>query len=330
MPSSTGAENDLPVFIIANKITFKGTMITVTTPGEARRGQASFEHYKFVFFSFLAGCGSFCALLPPSSSSSSSPAMSSPCCENGRTLVNPHTGQSVCSCQYPPSLLTYSRMGLPEPVYPTPPYNSHQSYVPLGSDPSAFYPPLNSPYDLKDTGDNWRGIGQSPACYPYDPTSMPAYPYPSTYGGMDINSAARRKNATRENTNTLKAWLYEHRKNPYPTKGEKIMLAIITKMTLTQVSTWFANARRRLKKENKMTWSPRNKPGGDNGGDDDDDDDDDDSKDKGGSHESDDEERKGDTSPKDEKKSCDRVEMSIYGHFLIKQPRGNPNVHWRA
>uniref|UniRef100_A0A1I8EUI7 Homeobox domain-containing protein n=1 Tax=Wuchereria bancrofti TaxID=6293 RepID=A0A1I8EUI7_WUCBA len=29
------------------------------------------------------------------------------------------------------------------------------------------------------------------------------------------------------------------------------------------VSTWFANARRRLKKENKMTWSPRNRPGDD-------------------------------------------------------------------
>ena len=83
------------------------------------------------------------------------------------------------------------------------------------------------------------------------------------YGGMDLNGAARRKNATRETTNTLKAWLYEHRKNPYPTKGEKIMLAIITKMTLTQVSTWFANARRRLKKENKMTWSPRNRCGDD-------------------------------------------------------------------
>ncbi|OQR73379.1 iroquois-class homeodomain protein IRX-1-like [Tropilaelaps mercedesae] len=83
---------------------------------------------------------------------------------------------------------------------------------------------------------------------------------------MDV--AARRKNATRETTNTLKAWLYEHRKNPYPTKGEKIMLAIITKMTLTQVSTWFANARRRLKKENKMTWEPRNRPA-DNGEDED-------------------------------------------------------------
>lgn len=52
---------------------------------------------------------------------------------------------------------------------------------------------------------------------------------------MDLNGA-RRKNATRETTSTLKAWLNEHKKNPYPTKGEKIMLAIITKMTLTQVS----------------------------------------------------------------------------------------------
>ena len=26
-----------------------------------------------------------------------------------------------------------------------------------------------------------------------------------------------------------------------------------------KVSTWFANARRRLKKENKMTWEPKNK-----------------------------------------------------------------------
>ena len=50
-----------------------------------------------------------------------------------------------------------------------------------------------------------------------------------------MSDGVRRKNATRESTNTLKAWLQEHKKNPYPTKGEKIMLAIITKMTLTQV-----------------------------------------------------------------------------------------------
>jgi hypothetical protein len=68
----------------------------------------------------------------------------------------------------------------------------------------------------------------------------------------------KRKNATREITQPLKIWLNEHRKNPYPSKPDKVMLAICTGMTLTQVSTWFANARRRLKKENKMTWQPRN------------------------------------------------------------------------
>ena len=58
--------------------------------------------------------------------------------------------------------------------------------------------------------------------------------------------AARRKNATRESTATLKAWLNEHKKNPYPTKGEKIMLAIITKMTLTQVRVNWIRVRIRL------------------------------------------------------------------------------------
>ncbi|KAK5873654.1 hypothetical protein PBY51_018678 [Eleginops maclovinus] len=99
---------------------------------------------------------------------------------------------------------------------------------------------------------------------PYDHTSGMAgsigyHPYAAPLGSYPYGDPAYRKNATRDATATLKAWLGEHRKNPYPTKGEKIMLAIITKMTLTQVSTWFANARRRLKKENKMTWTPRNR-----------------------------------------------------------------------
>lgn len=38
------------------------------------------------------------------------------------------------------------------------------------------------------------------------------------------------------------------------------MLAIITEMSLTQISTWFANARRRLKKENKLCWNKRGRP----------------------------------------------------------------------
>ncbi|KAL8194236.1 UNVERIFIED_CONTAM: Iroquois-class homeodomain protein irx-2 [Gekko kuhli] len=114
------------------------------------------------------------------------------------------------------------------------------------ADPAAagFPSYMGSPYDAHATGMS--------GAISYHPYGSPAYPY-------QLNDPAYRKNATRDATATLKAWLQEHRKNPYPTKGEKIMLAIITKMTLTQVSTWFANARRRLKKENKMTWAPRNK-----------------------------------------------------------------------
>ncbi|KAM9200884.1 IRX2 protein, partial [Asarcornis scutulata] len=113
------------------------------------------------------------------------------------------------------------------------------------TDPATGFPSyMGSPYDAHTTG--------MTGAISYHPYGSPAYPY-------QLNDPAYRKNATRDATATLKAWLQEHRKNPYPTKGEKIMLAIITKMTLTQVSTWFANARRRLKKENKMTWAPRNK-----------------------------------------------------------------------
>ncbi|XP_029954301.1 Iroquois homeobox protein 6a isoform X2 [Salarias fasciatus] len=135
---------------------------------------------------------------------------------------------------------------------------NYANYFPYSTDPSAIYSTLNPQYDIKDsTGTLHSGITQTAAYYPYD-HSLGQYQY-DRYGTVDFNGTARRKNATRETTSTLKTWLYEHRKNPYPTKGEKIMLAIITKMTLTQVSTWFANARRRLKKENKMTWSPKNK-----------------------------------------------------------------------
>ncbi|XP_006872436.1 PREDICTED: iroquois-class homeodomain protein IRX-4 [Chrysochloris asiatica] len=192
----------------------------------------------------------------------------SACCESGsRTLAESGPAASAQAPVYCPvyesRLLATARHELNSAaalgVYGGP-YGSSQgygNYVTYGSEASAFYS-LNS-FDSKDgTGSAHAGLAPAAAAaayYPYEP-ALGQYPY-DRYGTMD--SGTRRKNATRETTSTLKAWLQEHRKNPYPTKGEKIMLAIITKMTLTQVSTWFANARRRLKKENKMTWPPRNK-----------------------------------------------------------------------
>ncbi|XP_013772470.2 homeobox protein caupolican-like [Limulus polyphemus] len=198
----------------------------------------------------------------------SSQAAGQPCCESGRpVLTDPLTGQTLCSCQYDAQLLSYQRLaatGLPLNIYGTAAaaaavaYGGDQPVLSLTPEQAALYAPTANGFDIKENLEAWRSLSYAgPMYYPYDSATLGNYPFPNGYG-MDLNGA-RRKNATRETTSTLKAWLSEHRKNPYPTKGEKIMLAIITKMTLTQVSTWFANARRRLKKENKMTWSPRNR-----------------------------------------------------------------------
>ncbi|XP_030622655.1 Iroquois homeobox protein 6a [Chanos chanos] len=200
---------------------------------------------------------------------------STTCCDSISRSVSDgsnasQTASSFCCPSYENRLLASTRTELNAALgmYSSPyaaaaaASQNYANYFPYSTDPSAIYSTLNPQYDIKEgTGSLHSGITQPAAYYPYD-HSLGQYQY-DRYGTVDFNASARRKNATRETTSTLKTWLYEHRKNPYPTKGEKIMLAIITKMTLTQVSTWFANARRRLKKENKMTWSPKNKTGED-------------------------------------------------------------------
>ncbi|CAH8647938.1 unnamed protein product [Dicrocoelium dendriticum] len=142
-----------------------------------------------------------------------------------------------------PVVVSSSRPTTVYPLLMNTPLAHHRPYGPgpLPSNPYPFLPQATArpPYDSLRHFTHPNFHHHSSHCFGY---------------GLD---GTRRKNATRESTTTLKVWLQEHIKNPYPTKGEKIMLAIITKMTLTQVSTWFANARRRLKKENKMCWPPK-------------------------------------------------------------------------
>ncbi|KAK8406964.1 hypothetical protein O3P69_007483 [Scylla paramamosain] len=212
-------------------------------------------------------------------SSSGGSAVGSPC--ESREPPPLPGGMSVGSYD----LMTYQRLA--SALYAHPPHATLDPATPTSIPPTtpttllAAHDPLlhGGGLELKEgLGGLGGGPWPYPMYYPYD--TLAAYPFSHGYG-MAFD-AARRKNATRETTATLKAWLNEHKKNPYPTKGEKIMLAIITKMTLTQVSTWFANARRRLKKENKMTWEPRNKTDDDDDDDDDKDDDHNDDVDVGG------------------------------------------------
>nr|XP_006207899.1 iroquois-class homeodomain protein IRX-6 isoform X1 [Vicugna pacos] len=201
-----------------------------------------------------------------------SASSSATCCESApRSVPDVASGSTpaaaLCCSPYDSRLLSSARpeLGAALGIYGAP-YSaaataqSYPGYLPYSPEPPALYGALNPQYEFKEAAGNFTpSLAQPGAYYPYEPT-LGQYQY-DRYGAVELSGAGRRKNATRETTSTLKAWLNEHRKNPYPTKGEKIMLAIITKMTLTQVSTWFANARRRLKKENKMTWAPKNKGG---------------------------------------------------------------------
>lgn len=106
----------------------------------------------------------------------------------------------------------------------------------------------------------------------------------SRVGGVKVR---HKRQVLQDMARPLKHWLYKHRDNPYPTKTEKVLLALGSHMTLVQVrdnahwgfiwdskaasrlfnkilsaqvSNWFANARRRLKntvRQPDLSWALR-------------------------------------------------------------------------
>lgn len=56
----------------------------------------------------------------------------------------------------------------------------------------------------------------------------------------------KRENLPKNVTEYLKEWLILHKRHPYPTEREKQKLAEETGLTVSQISNWFINARRRI------------------------------------------------------------------------------------
>ncbi|XP_004781682.1 homeobox protein Mohawk isoform X1 [Mustela putorius furo] len=93
------------------------------------------------------------------------------------------------------------------------------------------------------------------------PRSSPGSPpLPVSRARQNGGKVRHKRQALQDMARPLKQWLYKHRDNPYPTKTEKILLALGSQMTLVQVSNWFANARRRLKntvRQPDLSWALR-------------------------------------------------------------------------
>nr|XP_032815371.1 homeobox protein Mohawk-like [Petromyzon marinus] len=103
------------------------------------------------------------------------------------------------------------------------------------------------------------GFGEPPGTDAWDsePGHGDMHPSSRRSGALRVR---HKRQALQDMARPLKHWLYKHRHNPYPTKTEKILLALGSHMTLVQVSNWFANARRRLKntvRQPELSWAMR-------------------------------------------------------------------------
>ncbi|KAI4325498.1 hypothetical protein MLD38_030889 [Melastoma candidum] len=65
-------------------------------------------------------------------------------------------------------------------------------------------------------------------------------------GMMEQEAWRPQRGLPERSVNTLRAWLFEHFLNPYPSDADKLLLARQTGLSRNQVSNWFINARVRL------------------------------------------------------------------------------------
>ena len=70
-----------------------------------------------------------------------------------------------------------------------------------------------------------------------------------------------RRPLSKQSATILKTWLQEHKSCPYPSAGEKALLAKSTRLTLKQVSVWLCNARLRLLKRGQGSVDRRARTG---------------------------------------------------------------------
>lgn len=59
----------------------------------------------------------------------------------------------------------------------------------------------------------------------------------------------------KQRTQPLRDWIVTHRSHPYPTRDEKLALAMLTHMRVDQVTMWFANTRRQIRRIGMKAWS---------------------------------------------------------------------------
>lgn len=122
--------------------------------------------------------------------------------------------------------------------------HSSRDYDSVDSGPAAYYD------DVAPRHDHASSLHSSPRHHPY---AVPGHGHPRGSGlatdpitGSPPNIPRRRGKLPKPVTDLLKTWLLDHAAHPYPTEDEKRRLCAATGLSISQVSNWFINARRRI------------------------------------------------------------------------------------
>ncbi|CAO1614025.1 unnamed protein product [Jaminaea pallidilutea] len=89
-----------------------------------------------------------------------------------------------------------------------------------------------------------REISLSPKLSSLD--QQDSSPTASSPSGLSMSQTRRRGKLPKDVTQLLKNWLMDHAAHPYPSESEKRRLCQATGLSISQVSNWFINARRRI------------------------------------------------------------------------------------
>ncbi|RJE25489.1 transcription factor [Aspergillus sclerotialis] len=119
-------------------------------------------------------------------------------------------------------------------------------------------------FPAQDLGGHYSTVGGKPFMHNQPPYTYPTVAYQgdseapshmmphgqqSNFGmvgdPIDPKSKRRRGNLPKPVTDILRAWFHEHLDHPYPSEEDKQMFMTRTGLSISQISNWFINARRR-------------------------------------------------------------------------------------
>ncbi|OJD27473.1 hypothetical protein ACJ73_01131 [Blastomyces percursus] len=115
--------------------------------------------------------------------------------------------------------------------------------------PNPILPPeplrLNHPYESPRYGSHPHSFRHEFDYSPISTGSLRDRGFVTQAEPVDSKNKKRRGNLPKSVTDVLRAWFHEHLDHPYPSEEDKQMFISRTGLTISQISNWFINARRR-------------------------------------------------------------------------------------